>query len=246
MAVVGCAGGVADPVRQEFDLSVVEEQGDGQALVAGSALGPCVGDAEEACRRLDAYVGHHLNEPDGGCSTLHRMPEAWGEEVAVGILQSVVRQPLGDVFWAVAVPTESAAGTSRQILRPPVSGLHDRAAKGERSVEQVKVGPSPFPGVRVGPGAEHGSEGFVAVVLVESEDLVGGVEESVLVNPAAAQILGYRTSRLGGQEPHSLIPHSLPMTAPSPREARQRIPGSHRRRPRTHRRLPLSRNASGA
>ncbi|MER5852476.1 hypothetical protein ABT126_37155 [Streptomyces sp. NPDC002012] len=45
-------------------------------------------------------------------------------------------------------------------------------------MEQVKVGPSPFTGARVGPGAEHGSEGFVAVVLVESEDLVRGVEKS--------------------------------------------------------------------
>ncbi|WP_240510336.1 PAS domain-containing protein, partial [Streptomyces albus] len=53
------------------------------------------------------------------------------------------------------------------------------------------------------------SEGVVGV------DAAGRV---VLVNPAAAQILGYRASDLGGQELHPLVHHSRPDGSPLPFE----------------------------
>ncbi len=58
------------------------------------------------------------------------------------------------------------------------------------------------------------------ILRAASEGVVGVDTECkvVLVNPAAAQILGYRASDLGGQELHPLIHHSRPDGTPLPYE----------------------------
>ncbi len=58
------------------------------------------------------------------------------------------------------------------------------------------------------------------ILRAASEGVVGVDTEGkvVLVNPAAAQILGFRASDLGGQELHPLIHHSRPDGSPLPYE----------------------------
>ncbi|QLH22816.1 PAS domain-containing protein [Streptomyces sp. Rer75] len=58
------------------------------------------------------------------------------------------------------------------------------------------------------------------ILRAAAEGVVGVDTEGkvVLVNPAAAQILGFRASDLGGQELHSLVHHSRPDGSPFPYE----------------------------
>ncbi|OEV09479.1 diguanylate cyclase, partial [Streptomyces nanshensis] len=58
------------------------------------------------------------------------------------------------------------------------------------------------------------------ILRAASEGVVGVDSEGrvVLVNPSAAQILGYRASDLGGQELHPLVHHSRPDGTPLPFE----------------------------
>ncbi|MDF4251603.1 PAS domain-containing protein [Streptomyces sp. WMMB303] len=58
------------------------------------------------------------------------------------------------------------------------------------------------------------------ILRAASEGVVGVDSEGrvVLVNPSAAQILGYRASDLGGQELHPLVHHSRPDGSPLPFE----------------------------
>ncbi|MEU8826218.1 PAS domain-containing protein [Streptomyces sp. NPDC048636] len=58
------------------------------------------------------------------------------------------------------------------------------------------------------------------ILRAAAEGVVGVDTEGkvVLVNPSAAQILGYRASDLGGQELHSLVHHSRPDGSPFPFE----------------------------
>ncbi|MET7762414.1 PAS domain-containing protein [Streptomyces sp. NPDC005393] len=58
------------------------------------------------------------------------------------------------------------------------------------------------------------------ILRAAAEGVVGVDTEGkvVLVNPSAAQILGYRASDLGGQELHSLVHHSRPDGSPFPYE----------------------------
>ncbi|MEV6963327.1 PAS domain-containing protein [Streptomyces sp. NPDC051207] len=58
------------------------------------------------------------------------------------------------------------------------------------------------------------------ILRAASEGVVGTDTEGriVLVNPAAAQILGYRASDLGGRELHTLVLHSRPDGSPFPYE----------------------------
>ncbi|MEU4892302.1 PAS domain-containing protein [Streptomyces sp. NPDC044780] len=58
------------------------------------------------------------------------------------------------------------------------------------------------------------------ILRAAAEGVVGVDTEGkvVLVNPSAAQILGYRASDMGGQELHSLVHHSRPDGSPFPYE----------------------------
>jgi PAS domain S-box-containing protein len=58
------------------------------------------------------------------------------------------------------------------------------------------------------------------ILRAAAEGVVGVDTEGkvVLVNPSAAQILGFRASDLGGQELHSLVHHSRPDGSPFPYE----------------------------
>ncbi|MDT0451981.1 PAS domain-containing protein [Streptomyces hesseae] len=145
-------------------------------------------------RRIPGGLRAPRNEPDGGRTRPTRMiaRRTDGTQFPVEVTSANL-----DGRTPYAEPSASASYEDELLMLVvrDLTGTMDTEAELARSQRQTEM------------ILRAASEGVVGV------DTAGKV---VLVNPSAAQILGYRASDLGGRELHSLIHHSRPDGTPFP------------------------------
>ncbi|MEU3352221.1 PAS domain-containing protein [Streptomyces sp. NPDC037389] len=147
-------------------------------------------------RRIPGGLRAPRNEPDGGRTRPTRMiaRRTDGTQFPVEVTSANL-----DGRTPYAEPSASASYEDELLMLVvrDLTGTMDTEAELARSQRQTEM------------ILRAASEGVVGV------DTAGKV---VLVNPSAAQILGYRASDLGGRELHSLIHHSRADGTPFPYE----------------------------